>query len=540
MRDWRNRLVIQFWGQSLDAILAFAQEKNVTNWEAARMLICAGAGIEYVRPPRGRLPKGQRRRPALLRRNLPPEELHALRVSLGKRRWGVDHVPISAEEKRRRARARYARKMAAKAAAEGRAYEYRPFGTPEHAAKTAAIDEIERLLRTLRNPPRYIRHAAVDLAREGARRGLTPQEAFERSAAFKQERRARLLAQLPEKLRTETRWKLVLSELAAGKTEAEAVAAAAALRVGREKDPEKQRLLALLPPDMRAPYRYVRLKKALAAGKSEAEAVEAATRGRADAFRVAQAKSCALRHEQMLARFAAVVPESFRARYAGRESEVMKQWSKRAKKHGMAFADYVAALFEAKAADPDGNPRVVENLTPARLAALEAGNEKRLAMARERREEEKRERAEKRKLVEMLPVGFRSAAARREIVERVLVEKQEAESAVESIVANGRHGSGRRNAATHPWHAAVRPAASAAAPAKKRPPANALAKEPAPAQERTTSRWRNCATCAHAGLHACRIWPALRAAANLVCPHYASDRAAPSAREQNEGFEEFF
>lgn len=39
---------------------------------------------------------------------------------------------------------------------------------------------------------------------------------------------------------------------------------------------------------------------------------------------------------------------------------------------------------------------------------------------------------------------------------------------------------------------------------------------------------------AHAGLFKCRAWPALRAAANFICGHYANDRAAPSARESDE------
>ena len=471
----RGRLLVQLWGQAEECVLAFAREKNVTRWEAARMLICKGAGVEYVRPPRGRLPKGQRRTPLRLRTNMAPDELHALRVSLGKRIHGENYVPISQEEMRRRNRERYARKTAEKSAAEGRAYEYRPFGTPEHAAKIAAIDEIERLLRTLQNPPRYVRHAAVKLARLG----LPAQEAFEHSAAFKQERRARLLAQLPAKLRTETRWNLILSELAAGKTEAEAVAAAVALRIGREKDPEKQRLLALLPPDMRAPHRYMRLKKALADGKTEAEAVAAATRGRAEAFRVGQAKSCALRHEQMLARFASVVPEAFRERYAGRESSMMKQWTKRAKKHGMAFADYVASLFAAKASDPDWTPRVVENPTPARRLSVEEAVE----AVREAREDQAlaRRHAQIDAQVAAKPpartkFGFRQARKCQHLVQE---ERKAAQLSGAPQTANG------------------------------------------------VTRSHNCATCLFAGISKCKRYPDRRAAANLVCADFCTDGDDP-------------
>ena len=516
MRDWRDRLVVQLWGQAMEIVLAFAREHDVTRWEATRMLVCKGAGVEYVRPRKGRCPNGQRRASVAPKRsNMAPEELHRLRVKLGKRLHGEDYVPLSAEERKRRKREYQSKRYAAKQAAAGKPYEYRPHDAAWHAL----CDKITVCCSLVPRKPGATERQHRTLVRGIMKRAEDAGVTFEEYFAKMRQRPVYanvddLAARLPEKLRTKNRIRKLRSLVENGMGREEALAACSVDRRGQHMT-------------------------SVWAARHEAGGMT-----RAEAIRNAQARSCETRHAAMLARFEAVVPEAFRARYAGREHEVMKRWRKAARKHGMTFEDYVAALMAAKAANPDGNPRVAENLTPARLAALEAGNEKRLAMAREReesrrkaREEAERERAAKRALVEMLPEGMRTAARKRELLRRVLEEGQDAEAAVATILANG---AVRKNAATHPWHRAVKPVAVARKEElKKKPTAEALAKQPAPAQSTTTSRFRNCATCAHGGLFKCSVWPALRASANLVCAHYANDQARPSARELVE-FDELF
>lgn len=315
----------------------------------------------------------------------------------------------------------------------------------------------------------------------------------------------------------------------------------------RKDDPSRRSLLPGMPEEARwLPWRdYVKFRRhfrhlndeARKLGVTVAELIERRkgvtsgsrlkpfTRTREEVVRIAQAKSARIRHARLLARFAAVVPEPLRGRYEGNERDTMKRWRRDAKKRGLSFEEYVGRLMAAKLAHPDAaNPHVFVSMTPKRRAALAAGNEKRIAMAREREEARRAAREE----------ANRDRAAKREIVER-----QDAGSVVASIVANGRRDSVRRNAATHPWHAQLCPTAASLARAGK-PKLAALAAMPAPAQTATTSRFRNCATCAHGGLFKCSAWPSLQARANLVCEHYASDRAAPSARETEACFAENF
>lgn len=402
----RDRLVIQFWGQARDAILAFARKQNVTIWGAARMLVCKGAGVEYVEVRRGRRPNGQRKRPVR------PDG------------WKRSLLP----------------------------------GMPEEA-RTMPRKDYDRL-------KRHYRH----LNAEAASIGVTVAELIER-------------------------------------------------------------------------------RKGVTSGSR----LKPFTRTRDEVVRVAQAKSARVRHAGLLARFAAVVPEELRARYEGRERETMKRWRRAAKKRGLAFEEFVGRLMAAKLAHPEAaNPHAFGSMTPKRLAALADGNaerskraaEKSAAAAEEKARRLYRAEDEWRRILDLVPAAARARYEGRERVLKSYIRwiasdrKCTFEEAA-AAVGTRRPRKTRVQEPAHPWHAPVNPAAARSARAGK-PKLAALAAMPAPAQTATTSRFRNCATCAHGGLLKCRPWPSLRAAANLVCEHYASDLARPSARELGEDFDAFF
>ena len=180
----------------MEIVLAFAREHDVTRWEATRMLVCKGAGVEYVRPRKGRCPNGQRR---------------------------------------------------------------------------ASVAPKRSNFAKMRSRPVY---ANVD----------------------------DLAARLPEKLRTKNRIRKLRSLVENGMGREEALAACSVDRRGQHMT-------------------------SVWAARHEAGGMT-----RAEAIRNAQARSCETRHAAMLERFEAVVPDAFRARYAGREHEVMKRWRKAARK----------------------------------------------------------------------------------------------------------------------------------------------------------------------------------------------------------------
>lgn len=343
----------------------------------------------------------------------------------------------------------------------------------------------------------------------------------------------------------------------------------------RTDDPARRSLLPGMPEEARTlPWReYTKLKRhyrhlndeARKLGVTVEELIERRkgvtsgswlkpfTRTRADVARIAQAKSARVRHARLLARFAAVVPEPLRGRYEGHERDTMKRWRRAAKKRGLPFDEFVGRLMAAKLAHPEAaNPHAFGSVTPKRLAALADGNaerskraaEKAAAAAEEKARRLYRAEEEWKRILDLVPAAAR---ARYEGRERVLksyirwIASDRKCSFEEAAAAVGtrRPRKARAQEPAHPWHAPVKPAAARPARAGK-PKLEALAAMPAPVQAATTSRFRNCATCAHGGLLKCRAWPSLRAAANLVCEHYASDLARPSARELGEDFDAIF
>ena len=315
---------------------------------------------------------------------------------------------------------------------------------------------------------------------------------------------AALAARIPEKLRTKTRIKKLRSLIANGRTPEEALAWCSEDRRGKRTAEiwAGKRAAGLARP--------VTVREERARQHAQRAAIRAA---RAASALVAQARSCAARHERLLARFAAVVPEAFRARYAGREHEVMKRWRKAARKHGMTFEEYVAALMAAKVANPDSkNPRIDGRATPAQ--------EKRLALAKEReearrkaREDAERLRITKRELVENLPAGMRTAERKRELLRRVFEEGQDADAAVATILANMGHKTHRGRGIT------IRTAARAVQEARAAEPP----KPKAPSEQREGDRRHNCAICKHCRINRCALVAGRWARANLVCNAWEHD-----------------
>jgi hypothetical protein len=510
--SWRNRLIVQFWGQARDLILAYARENNVSKWGAARILICKGAGVEYVRPKRGRAANGYRTVP----KRLTPEELHACRVRQGKLLHGEDYVRLPREEVLRRKREAEARRCAAAAAREGRDYEYRPHDAEwkaRHDRITAACAVVPRFPGT---SDQAHRSRCYQIMQRADAAGMTIEAYLKRLLMHKQcplshEEVAALAARIPEKLRTKTRIKKLRSLIANGKTPEEALAWCSEDRRGKRTAEiwAGKRAAGLARP--------VTVREQRARRRVERAAEKTAR----ESLRLAQTRSRESRRAALLARFNAVCPEPFRARYIGHVRETMKSWRRAAKKHGMAFEAYVAALMAVKAANPDlKNPRIDGRATPAHERRLALAKEREEARLREReearrkaREDAERLRITKRELVEKLPAGMRTAERKRELLRRVFDEGQDADAAVATILANMAHKTHRGRGIT------IRSAARAVQEARAAEPP----KPKAPSEQREGDRRHNCAICKHCRINRCALVAGRWARANLVCDAWEHD-----------------
>lgn len=299
----------------------------------------------------------------------------------------------------------------------------------------------------------------------------------------------------------------------------------------RTDDPARRSLLPGMPEEARSlPWReYVRTRRhyrhladvAAKHGLAVEELVErrkeAGTRSlwrreyafrRGETARAAQARSVEVRRARTMERFAALVPEAYRARYAGHEARTMKNWRREARRNGIAFEEYVSRLMAKRLATGNPGARAVPIVRDARdwdalLALVPAGF---------------REPYEKAGRLAALKAAIRWRA------KHTGVSMEEAARLMGTRRAPER---AQRPAAAHPWHHAPerpRPEETAGAPLASRPP---------PEQTRATSPHRNCSTCGRAGLFRCLVWPSLPAAPDRVCPYFAFDRA-PTPRFDEE------
>lgn len=305
----------------------------------------------------------------------------------------------------------------------------------------------------------------------------------------------------------------------------------------RTDDPARRSLLPGMPEVARTlPWReYVRLRRhyrhladlAAKHGLAVEELVErrkdAGTRSlwrreyafrRGETARAAQARSAEVRRAHTMERFAALVPEALRARYAGHEARTMKNWRREARRNGIAFEEYVSRLMAKRIATGNPGARAVPIVRDARdwdalLALVPAGF---------------REPYEKAGRLAALKAAIRWRS------KHTGVSMEEA-----ARLMGTRRARGRANGAAHPWHGGAAPAVAAVAPAsaKEEPrPSAALASLPPPAQTKAASRWRNCKTCARGGLFRCLVWPVLQATEALVCPYYSHDRVTLGGFEE--------
>lgn len=303
----------------------------------------------------------------------------------------------------------------------------------------------------------------------------------------------------------------------------------------RTDDPARRTLLPGMPEEARSlPWReYTRVRRryrfwneeAARRGVTVEELAARRAEGRrggwrplpfanAETARAAQARSVEVRRARTMERFAALVPEALRARYAGHEARTMKNWRREARRNGIVFEEYVSRLMAKRLATGNPGARAVLIVRDARdwdalLALVPAGF---------------REPYEKAGRLAALKAAIRWRS------KHTGVSMEEA-----ARLMGTRRAMGRANGAAHPWHGGAAPAVAAVAPAsaKEEPrPSAALASLPPPAQTKAASRWRNCQTCARGGLFRCLVWPVLQATEALVCPYYSHDRVTLGGFEE--------
>ena len=345
----------------------------------------------------------------------------------------------------------------------------------------------------------------------------------------------------------------------------------------RTDDARRRLLLPGMPEESRAlPWReYVRLRRHYrhlgevaakhgltvgelvtrrAEGRPDGEEAREYAFRRPDAARIAQARSAVARHAALIERFNAVVPEAFRAQYAGHEAQALKTWRRMAREEGTTFQAVVARVMARKvraAAKRDAAAERAEARARAKAAQEAVPWEERMREGG-RRGAEIRHAAMLARFAELVPEERRARYAGRE---RAALRswRQCARIrglTVEEYVARLWRADDERakaakppkapkpplpapppkNDAGHPWHAAIRPQPPAGATEQGRAPTReALAKRPAPERTAAASRYRNCARCRHAGLFRCLVWPALAVDERHICQHFDCERDAGAA-----------